>query len=206
MERDGSPGAHDRFTPVTLTGRHVALVPLAAGHHDGLVEAVRDGALWRLWYAAVPSPDGMAAEIERRLGLQAAGTMLPFTVLDGATGRVTGMTTFMRADLASPRIEIGSTWYADAAQRTALNTEAKLLLLTHAFELIGFGAVELRTHVMNRASRGAIERLGAKFEGILRAQRRAPDGTIGDSAVYSIIASEWPSVRSHLRWQLDKPR
>jgi RimJ/RimL family protein N-acetyltransferase len=192
--------------PVTLTGRHVELLPLSQDHHDGLVDAVQDGELWRLWYTGVPSPAEMKAEIDRRLGLLAQGTMLPFTVIDRPSGRIAGMTSYMSIDAALPRVEIGSTWYTRRVQKTALNTEAKLLLLAHAFEVLGCLAVELRTHFLNQPSRRAIERLGAKLDGVLRSQQRAKDGTIRDSCVYSIIPSEWPAVRSHLSWQLDKPR
>ena len=193
------------LSPVHLGGTHVALAPLAPEHHDGLVAAVRDGELWRLWYTAIPAPDAMRAEIERRLGLQAGGTMLPFTVFDAA-GRIVGMTSYMDADGVHRRVEIGSTWTAKSAQRGPLNTECKLLLLAHAFDTLGCIAVELRTHVLNQQSRRAIERLGARLDGILRNHRRMADGTLRDTCVYSVIDSEWPTVRTHLRWQLDKPR
>ena len=189
---------------ITLTGRHVALAPLSPAHHDGLVQAVADGALWQLWYTAIPSPAAMAAEIERRLALADAGAMLPFTVFDGL-GRIAGMTTYMNIDAVTPRVEIGSTWYAARVQRTALNTEAKLLLLAHAFDALGCIAVEFRTHVLNQQSRRAIERLGAKLDGILRCHQRARDGTLRDTCAYSITAAEWPAVRTHLHWQLAKP-
>ena len=191
--------------PVTLAGPHARLEPLSAAHHDGLCEATRDGELWRLWYTAVPSPDGMAAEIVRRLGLQAMGSMLPFTVFDAA-GRVVGMTTYMNIDAKNRRVEIGSTWTARSAQRGPLNTQCKRLLLGHAFEALDCIAVELRTHRLNTQSRRAIERLGAQLDGILRAHALAADGTLRDTAVYSITAAEWPAVRSHLDWQLTKPR
>ncbi len=198
--------ARSTIGPVTLTGRHVELVPLSAAHRDGLVEAVRDGEAWRLWYTSVPDPDGMAEEIERRLALGRAGAMLPFTVLDGPGGRIVGMTTYMNVDAAAPRVEIGSTWYARRVQRSALNTEAKLLLLAHAFDALGCLAVELRTHVLNQQSRRAIERLGARLDGILRGHQRAKDGSIRDTCVYSIVQPEWPAVRSHLAWQIERPR
>lgn len=192
------------FEPITLAGAHVTLMPLSRAHHDGLVDAVRDGDLWRLWYTAIPHPDAMLAEIDRRLTLQQAGTMLPFTVIDTPTGRIAGMTTFMHIDAVSPRVEIGSTFYAARMQRSALNTQAKLLLLAHAFDVQGCLAVEFRTHVMNHQSRRAIERLGARLDGILRQHQRAADGSLRDTCVYSIIASEWPMVRQHLQFQLDR--
>jgi len=191
--------------PVTLKGRHATLVPLSQDHHDDLVAAVKDGALWNLWYTFIPKPENMKAEIARRLALQEKGTMLPFAILDTG-GKAVGMTTFMDADAANRRVEIGSTWYRMAVQRTAMNTECKLMLLTHAFERMACIAVEFRTHFLNRQSRSGIERLGAKLDGILRSHRIMPDGTLRDTVVYSIVASEWPTVKTHLSWQLAKPR
>ncbi len=143
---------------VELRGRHASLVPLRREHADALTEAVRDGELWQVWYTSIPSPERMAAEIERRLGLQATGSMLPFTVLD-AQGMPVGMTTYMHVDAVHRRVEIGSTWYAKRVQRTELNTECKLMLLRHAFEALDCIAVEFRTHRLNVQSRRAIERL-----------------------------------------------
>ena len=190
---------------VELHGEQATLRPLSSDHHDALCAATRDGELWRLWYTAVPSPDGMAAEIERRLKLQASGSMLPFTVLD-ASGRVVGMTTYMNIDAVHQRVEIGSTWIAASAQRGALNTQCKRLLLAHAFDQLDCLAVEFRTHRLNTQSRRAIERLGAQLDGILRAHSRATDGSVRDTAVYSVTAPEWPAVRNHLDWQLSRPR
>jgi RimJ/RimL family protein N-acetyltransferase len=191
--------------PVTLAGPHARLVPLSPAHEPGLVDAVRYGELWQLWYTAIPAPERMGAEIERRLGLQAAGSMLPFTVFDAA-GRIVGMTTFMNIDAANRRVEIGSTWYAAGAQRTPLNTQCKRLLLAHAFEPLECIAVEFRTHRFNQQSRRAIERLGAQLDGILRNHQRAANGTLRDTAVYSITADEWPTVCAHLDHQLARPR
>lgn len=192
--------------PVTLRGPHASLVPLSPDHHDALVEAVSDGELWNLWYTAVPKPETMAKEIERRLGLFATGSMQPFTVLD-ADGKVAGMTTYMNVDAANRRVEIGSTWYAKRVQRSALNTQCKRLLLAHAFEVMDCIAVEFRTHFFNHQSRRAIERLGAKQDGILRSHQIAPNGTLRDTVVYSITAAEWPTVQAHLNYQLnEKPR
>ena len=193
----------------TLAGAHVRLVPLRQAHHDDLVDAVRDGELWKLWYTAIPTPEGMAAEIERRLRLQEAGSMLPFAVLD-PSGCAVGMTTYMNIDAANRRVEIGSTWYRRSVQRTALNTEAKRLLLGHAFDTLHCIAVEFRTHWFNHASRRGIERLGAKLDGVLRSHQINPhpdaQGALRDTCVYSIIASEWPSVRAHLDFQLSRTR
>jgi N-acetyltransferase len=192
--------------PVTLRGASVTLEPLSHDHHDDLVEAVKDGELWQLWYTMIPNPEGMRAEIDRRLGLQEKGSMLPFAVIDHATRRAVGMTTYMNVDAVHQRVEIGSTWYRANVQRSSLNTQCKLLLLAHAFDTLGCIAVEFRTHFFNNQSRRAIERLGAKLDGVLRNHQRASDGTLRDTAVYSIIASEWPTVRSHLTWQLERPR
>jgi N-acetyltransferase len=192
------------FHPITLEGTKVRLVPLALSHADDLATAVRDGELWNLWYTSVPEPENTAEEIERRLALQTAGTMAPFAVVDPITNRAIGMTTYMNIDQANRRVEIGSTWYASSYQRTGLNTEAKLLLLTHAFDTLGCIAVEFRTHIRNEQSRRAIERLGAKFDGILRHHSYAKDGTLRDTVVYSIIAPEWPAVRDHLKSLLQR--
>ena len=192
------------LAPIKLTGKHVRLEPLAFEHHDDLVESVRDGELWNLWYTSIPTPDKVRAEIERRLGLQDKGSMLPFAVVELASGRAVGMTTYMDIDAANRRVEIGSTWYRQRVWRTALNTECKLLLLRHAFEELSCVAVEFRTHFMNQRSRRAIERLGAKLDGILRNHRFQPNGTLRDTCVYSIIANEWPSVRAHLIHQLQR--
>ncbi|HEY9063754.1 MAG TPA: GNAT family protein [Burkholderiaceae bacterium] len=191
--------------PIILKGEHATLVPLAPEHESALIDAARDGELWNLWYTSVPAPEKMAADIQRRLGLQASGSMLPFAVLD-ASGAVVGETTYMNIDAVHKRVEIGSTWYAARVQRTPLNTECKLMLLTHAFETLACIAVEFRTHRLNTQSRRAIERLGAQLDGILRAHQRSPDGSLRDTAVYSITAAEWPTVRQHLRWQLERPR
>lgn len=189
--------------PIALSGTHARLAPLTPGHRDGLIEAVKDGELWRLWYTAIPAPEVMEKEIARRLGLQAAGTMLPFTVFD-SDGRIAGMTTYMNIYAANRRVEIGSTWYARRVQRTALNTECKLMLLTHAFEKLDCIAVEFRTHFFNRASRRGIERLGAKLDGILRSHQIGANGALRDTVVYSIIASEWPAVKQHLTYSLTR--
>ena len=177
------------------------LVPLGMEHLAGLTAAVRDGELWRLWYTSVPEPEKMQEEIARRLALAEAGSMMPFTVMEQASGRIVGMTTFMNMDAVNRRVEIGSTWYARSVQRTGLNTEAKWLLMTHAFERMMCIAVEFRTHLLNQPSRRAIERLGAKLDGILRNHSFARNGTLRDTCVYSILASEWPAVRGHLEWQ-----
>jgi len=191
--------------PTELAGPHARLVPLSHDHVEGLREAVRDGELWHLWFTDVPSPETMHEEIERRLGLQAQGSMLPWTVLD-STGRIVGMTTYMHIEAVHRRVEIGSTWYAARAQRTLLNTQCKRLLLAHAFDGLDCIAVEFRTHRLNTRSRDAIERLGAQLDGVLRSHRIGRDGTLRDTAVYSITAAEWPTVRRNLDHLLGVPR
>ena len=188
-----------------LTGRHVRLVPLAAEHEAALVRAASDGELWKLWYTTVPGPETMGQVIAERLQLAEAGAWRPFTVLD-ADGVPVGMTNYLRIEARHKRLEIGGTWYSTRVQRSPLNTECKLLLLGHAFEMLDCISVEFRTHRLNSQSRRAIERLGAQLDGILRAHERATDGTIRDTAVYSVTAPEWPAVKTHLLWQLQRPR
>jgi len=186
----------------SLSGQHVDVVPLELSHLDDLKEAVRDGELHRLWYTMIPHADDMEAEIKRRMSLRETGWMQPFSIIDKASGKVVGQTTYMNIDAVNRRVEIGSTWYRKSVQRTPLNTECKLLLLTHAFEALDCIAVEFRTHVVNEASRRAIARLGAKFDGIIRAHMVMANGTIRDTAVYSIIAPEWPTIKAHLSHKL----
>lgn len=192
--------------PVSLYGNVAALNPLDISHEADLAKAAADGALHRLWYTSVPAPDCVRAEIERRLDLQARSSMLPFTIIEQTSRRAVGMTTYMNIDAANRRVEIGSTWYAKSVQRTGLNTECKYLLLKHAFEDIDCVAVEFRTHYLNTQSRRAIERLGAKLDGILRHHMIMPNGTLRDTCVYSIIQPDWPTVKAHLEWQMEKPR
>ena len=187
---------------VSLHGQHASLVPLAHSHHDDLVESVKDGELWTLWYTSVPTPDRLRAEVDRRLELQRQGSMLPFAVIEKSTDEVVGMTTFMHIDAINRRVEIGSTWYRKRVQRSALNTECKLLLLSHAFEQLNCIAVEFRTHFFNQQSRAAIERLGAKLDGVLRQHQIAGNGTLRDTCVYSILDREWPAVKAHLTHRL----
>ena len=186
---------------VNLGGEHVSLVPLTQDHCADLVIAAKE--LGQLWYTSVPHPDAVSSEIDRRNGELAKGTMVPFAALD-PSGRAVGMTTYMNIDQTTPRVEIGSTWYAPSVQRTGLNTQAKRLLLGHAFETLGCVAVELRTHALNHQSRRAIERLGAKLDGILRNHFYTTDGNMRDTAVYSILNSEWPTIRTHLDFKLSK--
>jgi RimJ/RimL family protein N-acetyltransferase len=192
--------------PISLVGKHASLRPLSPTQLSDLIEAVCDGELWNLWYTSVPTAEGMAAEIDRRLKLQQEGSMLPFAIIDNRNGKAVGMTTYMHIDAANRRVEIGSTWYRKSVQRSVLNTECKLLLLEHAFESLRCIAVEFRTHFFNRQSRAGIERLGAKLDGILRQHQLGKDGTLRDTCVYSILDGEWPTVKMHLRYQMQRPR
>lgn len=191
--------------PLVLSGKHARLAPLSHAYLDDLMEAVEDGELWKLWYTFIPEPDNMSLEIDRRLQLQSAGSMVPFVVID-RNEKAVGMTTYMNIDAANRRVEIGSTWYRKTVQRTALNTECKLLLLRHAFEHLNCVAVEFRTSFFNHASRKGIERLGARLDGILRNHMISPNQTLRDTCVYSIIQSEWPTVKAHLEFELSRAR
>jgi RimJ/RimL family protein N-acetyltransferase len=178
---------------VLLEGRAVRLEPLAAHHARDLARAAADGEVWRKWTTRIPSPDEVPAEIEARLAAQAAGRIVPWAIVTG--GRAVGMTTYWAVDETNRRLEIGATWLGASAQGTAVNAEAKLLLLTRAFEVLDCIAVEFRTHWHNRQSRAAIERLGAKLDGVLRNHQIGREGTLRDTVVYSITAAEWPAVR-----------
>jgi RimJ/RimL family protein N-acetyltransferase len=197
-------GAPRFVEPVTLTGRHATLEPLAREHAEAIAAAAADGELWRLWYTGVPSPEKTSAWVEAALAMRENLGALPFVVRDNASGDVVGSTRYFNVEAAHRRLEIGHTWYAKRAQRTAVNTECKLLLLTHAFETLQCIAVEFRTSFFNFASRRAIERLGAKQDGILRNHQILPDGTLRDTVVFSVIATEWPAVRRHLRFLLER--
>lgn len=181
-------------------------MPLVHDHHDDLVNAVKDGQLWKLWYTLIPEPSEMSQEISRRIKLQSENLMLPFTIIDNASGKAVGMTTYLNADEMNRRVEIGGTWICKGMQRTGVNTESKLLLLAHAFEVMTCNAVEFRTHFCNYQSRKGIERLGAKLDGILRNHMVMPDQTLRDTCVYSIIINEWPTVRKHLHHLINKSK
>ena len=190
--------------PVTLEGRHVRIEPLAHEHADGVRAAAADGELWRLWYTSVPAPDKTTEWIDIALDMRDRLGAMPFVVRERASGDIVGATRYFNVDAANRRLEIGHTWYAKRVQRTAVNTECKLLLLTHAFEALGCIAVEFRTSSFNFQSREAIARLGAKQDGILRSHQILPDGTLRDTVVFSIIAPEWPAVKRHLVFRLEK--
>lgn len=187
------------LTPTELHEDNVALVPLSQIHAADLTEAAADGDLHRLWYTSVPAPQDVPAEIDRRLELLETGSMVPFAVLD-PQNRAVGMTTYMNIDHDNRRVEIGSTWYRKSVQRSGFNSACKFLMLRHAFEDRNAIAVEFRTHRLNRQSRTAIERIGAQLDGILRAHMVLPNGTIRDTAVYSITAADWPSVKANLEF------
>lgn len=186
--------------PVTLENAYVRLEPLAAEHEDDLAAAAEG--LEHAWYTSVPRADGVAADIAQRLAWRDEGTMNPWAVRRLDTGRVVGTTTFCNIDQSNRRVEIGHTWLGLKAQRTAVNTAAKLLLLEHAFEACDVIAVEFRTHWHNRQSRAAIARLGAKQDGVLRNHRLGPDGTLRDTVVFSILPHEWPAVKLGLKERL----
>ena len=192
--------------PVTLERGPVRLVPLGREHEAGLQAAASDGALWTLRYTSVPEPENTLAYIETALAGQAAGHRLPFAVLDGAKGEVLGCTSYHDIVPAIGRLEIGWTWYAKRAQRSAVNTTAKLLLLEHAFETLGARLVGWRTDIFNLASQRAIERLGARRDGVIRHHALRRDGTVRDTVMYSLTSGEWPEVKAHLLWQLARPR
>jgi N-acetyltransferase len=192
--------------PISLKGEHATLEPLTAAHEAGLRQAAADGELWRLWYTSVAPPDQMADYIARALDMRERLGAMPFAVRENATGEVVGCTRYFNVDAANRRLEIGHTWYARRVQRTAINTECKLLLLTHAFEALQCIAVEFRTHWFNQASRAAIERLGAKQDAVLRNHQLLPDGAKRDTVVFSIIDGEWPAVKRNLQWLLERPR
>ena len=186
----------------TLAGERVVLEPLADGHLDDLRLAVAEDELWRAWYTSVPEPDAVEADIATRLARHASEGSIPWATRDLRAGRVVGVTAFLNVSPENRRLEIGRTWMAKSAQGTGINTEAKLLQLTHAFEVLHCNVVEFRTHWHNRQSRAAIAALGAKQDGVLRNHMIGRDGTLRDTVVFSIIASEWPTVRLALREKL----
>jgi len=192
--------------PVTLALRGVRLLPLGLEHEDGLRAAAADGELWNLRVTSVPAPDETRAYIETALKMRTEGNRFAFAVLEEASGRVLGSTSFHDILPAVKRVEIGYTWYAQKAQRTHVNTSCKLLMLTHAFETLGCHVVGWRTDNFNFASQAAIERLGARKDGVIRGQALRRDGTIRDTVMYSLRSGEWPEAKAQLLYLLDKPR
>jgi N-acetyltransferase len=192
--------------PVTLKGAHTTLEPLTREHQAGLKLAAADGELWQLWYTSVAAPEKIGEYIATALDTRERLGGMPFVVHENASGTIVGCTRYFNVDAPNRRLEIGHTWYARRVQRTAINTECKLLLLTHAFEKLRCIAVEFRTHWFNHASRAAIARLGAKQDAVLRNHQISPDGSYRDTVVFSIIESEWPAVKRHLLFQLERPR
>ena len=188
----------------TLNNDRVTLEALRPEHRDDLAEASGTGDLWRTWYTHIPAPAAIEEEIGRRLSLQEAGLMAPWAIIDTPTGRPVGMTTYCNLDPANHRLEIGSTWIGRASQGTGVNPAAKLLLLTRAFEELGCIAVEFRTHWHNHQSRAAIEKLGAKQDGVLRNHIIFENGTVRDTVVFSIIENEWPTVKFALSERVNR--
>lgn len=188
--------------PVTLKGQFVRLEPLSMKHHDGLCDAIADGQLWELFVTLVPPLDRVRDFIEQANADFHAGVSLPFATIDIQSGTVAGSTRFMKADLPNRRVEIGFTFIAKSFQRSPINTEAKLLMLSHAFDELGVNRVEFLTDYLNANSRRAILRLGAKKEGVLRNHMVMPDGRVRDSVLYSIIANEWDGVKMNLKDKL----
>lgn len=188
--------------PVTLEGGGIRLEPLTPAHREGLAAAVADGRLWELWYTVVPEPEQVAAYIEAALEGQRVGHMLPWAVRELETGEIVGSTRYHDIVAAIDRVEIGYTWYAARWQRSHVNTTCKLLLLCHAFEGLGCRVVGLRTDNFNFASQRAIEALGAHRDGVIRHHQARRDGTVRDSVMFSILASEWPDVKRHLKARL----
>ena len=186
------------WTPVTLRGQLVRLEPLSREHLDGLIEATEDGRMWERWYTSVADPDGMAAAVEKWLTWQDEGFMLPFVTVRQADGAVLGMTTFYDPQWDVPRVSVGHTWNRASTHRTGTNAESKLLLMTHAFEELGCRCVRYETSWANQQSRAAIERLGARLDGVLRADRLERNGVLRDTVVYSVLEHEWPSVKAGL--------
>ncbi|HHR5900790.1 TPA: GNAT family N-acetyltransferase [Providencia alcalifaciens] len=191
---------------VTLEGNHVRLELLTHQHDAIYADIIERDKLHHLWYTSVPEPENVAKDVDGRLARFDQKEMVPFAIIDKRTARAVGMTSYMRIDQSVRRVEIGATWYGAEAQRTPINTEAKYLLLKHAFEELDCVAVELRTHFLNHQSRKAIERLGAKLDGILRSHMLTRTGELRDTCIYSILNHEWPAVRRHLEWQMTKPR
>jgi RimJ/RimL family protein N-acetyltransferase len=190
--------------PTILTGRFVTLQPLAPAHLTGLQEAASDGELWKLFFTSVPKPEEMQQWLEAALALQQKNEAQVFVVFENFSGKIVGTTRYCNLDTANRRLEIGYTWYAKRVQRSAINTECKLLLLRHAFEQLNCIAVEFRTDWLNQTSQRAIERLGAKRDGVLRNHKIMPDGRIRDTVVYSILHTEWSGIQQNLSFKLDR--
>ena len=192
--------------PVTLSGRGILLEPLALKHEAGLRAAAADGELWKLRVTSVPEPEQTGKYIEDALAMREAGTRFAFAVIEANPGSVLGCSSYHDIIAAVRRVEIGWTWYARRCQRTHVNSVAKLLLLTHAFETLGCQVVGWRTDNFNFASQAAIERLGAKKDGVIRGHALRRDGTVRDTVMYSMRSGEWPEAKAQLLYLLDKPR
>ena len=189
--------------PITLTGLRVVLEPLSLEHLDGMINAVKDGELWKLWFTSIPTPEKAEAYIKTALEMRKNAGAMPFIVRDRESNKIIGSTRYFNVDEGNQRLEIGYTWYSESYQRTAANSECKYLLLSHAFEKLEAIAVEFRTHWHNQKSRAAIARLGAKQDGVLRNHQKNADGGYRDTVVFSIINLEWPAVRQSLMFKLN---
>ncbi|WP_117233001.1 GNAT family N-acetyltransferase [Vibrio maerlii] len=187
-----------------LESTSVKLIPMRKDHADDIVRAASDGELWKLWYTSVPHQDNVHAYIDEALRQQSEGLALPFVVVDKVSQKIIGSTRFCTADSKNQRVEIGYTWYSKSYQRSSVNTECKILLLTHAFEILDAIAVQFTTHWHNQASRTAIDRLGAKQDGVIRNHQKMPNGGYRDTVIFSIISSEWPVVKQSLLHKLDR--
>ena len=194
----------NREKPTTLESKHLRLLPLSLEFKEGLLNAAKDGELWKLWYTSVPSAESIDQYIATALQQQQDKASLPFVIVDKTTDSIIGSTRYCNIDSSNRRLEIGYTWYAKSFQRTGVNTECKHLLLQHAFEVYQVIAVEFKTHWFNYRSRNAIQRLGAKQDGVLRNHRIDKDGCIRDTVVFSIIASEWKTVKKSLAFEMEK--
>lgn len=192
--------------PIELRARGVLLTPLTLAHEAGLRAAVQDGELWNIRVTSVPEPDNTRAYIEQALVMREAGSRMPFAVVDEASGQLLGTSSYHDIVPALKRVEIGYTWYAQSVQRSHVNTTCKLLLLTHAFETLGAAVVGWRTDNYNFASQRAIERLGAKKDGVIRHHAPRRDGTVRDTVLYSMLAGEWPEAKAQLLYLLNRPR
>ena len=192
--------------PVTLSGAYASVEPLGREHEQPLQRAAADGELWRLWYTSVAPPEKMGEYVAAALDMRERLDAMPFVIREKPSGEIVGCTRYFNVDAVNRRLEIGYTWYSKRVQRGPINTECKLMLLTYAFEKLQCIAVEFRTHWFNHASRAAIERLGAKQDGVLRNHQVSADGSKRDTVVFSIIDGEWPAVKRHLRHELERPR
>lgn len=186
--------------PITLSGEIALIEPLESQHYDGLVDALNDGEMWKLPYSIIPHPDNLQAYIDKQLAKLELGELVPFVVTNQQSNKVAGMTSFYQISENHKRFDIGWTWYSKSQQHTGLNTECKYLLLKHAFEVLGCNQVGFKVDAVNQRSQRAVERLGAKLDGVLRSYLVMPNGNVRDVCIYSILAHEWPHIKTHLEF------